>query len=104
MELITIKVTFVFIKVIYTFMIEYNQRENLLTVKISVAGIGELYAYQKSVLRILNKIEINECDKTSQNDLKSIYELLGHISPDKNLLTKHEELSKEYKELITNHP
>ncbi len=82
-------------------MIEYNQNENQLTIKIPVAGIQELYAYQKSILALLGEIEIDKCSQSLIENLKSVYRLLGHLLLDGEFLSENEKFILEYKDLIS---
>jgi tRNA splicing ligase len=81
-------------------MISYNQNKNEIELTIPVAGIAELYNYQKGLLAILAEVEINDCDKELKENLKSVYQLLGHILLDHNFLNQHELLLNEYKDMI----
>ena len=85
---------------IVTLMISYNQNKNEIELTIPVAGIAELYNYQKGLLAILAEVEINDCDKELKENLKSVYQLLGHILLDHNFLNQHELLLNEYKDMI----
>jgi len=67
---------------------------------IPVAGIAELYSYQKGLLAILSKIEINDLNSELKENLKSVYQLLGHLLLDHNFLNQHELLLSEYKDMI----
>ena len=63
-------------------MIEYNQKENQLSIKIPISGVEELYAYQKSILAVLSHIEIDNCSRAFLENLKAVYRLLNHLAPD----------------------
>ncbi len=39
----------------------------------------ELESYQKGILRLLSKVELDRCDETLKEDLKSIFRLLNHL-------------------------
>lgn len=81
-------------------MISYNQTKNEIELTIPVAGIAELYSYQKGLLAILSEIKINELDDELEENLKSVYQLLGHLLLDHSFLNQHELLLNEYKDMI----
>ena len=60
-------------------MIKYSEKENQLKVIIPLSGIQELYNYKNGILRVLNKIEIDDCSPELINSLKSVYKLLIHM-------------------------
>ena len=81
-------------------MISYNQNKNEIELTIPVAGIAELYSYQKGLLAILSEVEIDDLDSELKENLKSVYQLLGHLLLDHNFLNQHELLLSEYKDMI----
>lgn len=60
-------------------MIEYSQKENQLKITIPLSGFQELYDYKNAILRLLKKIEIDDCNPELVNNLKSVYKLLMHL-------------------------
>ncbi|MDN5215114.1 hypothetical protein QQ020_23740 [Fulvivirgaceae bacterium BMA12] len=60
-------------------MIAYNENENQLKIIIPLSGIQELYDYKNAILRLLKKIEIDDCSPELINNLKSVYKLLIHM-------------------------
>ena len=60
-------------------MIAYNEKENQLKIIIPLSGIQELYDYKNAILRLLKRIEIDDCNPELINNLKSVYRLLLHL-------------------------
>lgn len=83
-------------------MVEYNQKENLLAIKIPISGINELYKYQKSILAVLGKIEIDDCNQAFVENLKAVYKLLGHLALDAEFLSEYGDLIPEQKDIDKN--
>lgn len=77
-------------------MTTYNPLENVLKIIIPNAGIKELYRYQKGILSILNKIQIENCEASFKEDLKAVYELLNHIQVEQEPFPKDENLVHQY--------
>ena len=73
-------------------MIEYNQNENQLKIKIPISGIQELRDYKNAILRVLNKIEIDDCSPQMVYNLKSVYKLLEHLESDERFLSQNRDL------------
>ncbi len=48
-------------------------------IEITVSDIHELQAYQKGILGVLAKVELDSCDQSLKEDVKSVYKLLGHL-------------------------
>jgi hypothetical protein len=67
-------------------MIEYDSSHNPIKVIIPVSGVEEVQRYQKGLLGILGKIEIDQCKPGFKEDLKAVYELLSHLLLSKELL------------------
>ena len=78
-------------------MIEYNQKEGQLAIKIPISGINELYSYQKSILAVLGRIEIHDCNRAFVENLKAVYKLLGHLALDAEFLSEYGDLIPEQK-------
>lgn len=76
-------------------MIEFTKVDDQLKIIIPVAGIEELYRYQKGILGILGRIEIDDCNPIFKEDLKAVYQLLTHLLVDKAFLSRHEGLFRE---------
>jgi hypothetical protein len=67
-------------------MIEYDSSHNPKKIIIPVSGVEEVQKYQKGILGILGKIEIDHCKPGFKEDLKAVYELLSHLLMSKELL------------------
>ena len=73
-------------------MIEYNQKENQLKIKIPISGTQELRDYKNGILRVLNKIEIDDCSPELVYNLKSVYKLLEHLELHERFLSQQKDL------------
>ena len=70
-------------------MIEYDQKENQLKIKIPISGTQELCDYKNGILRVLNKIEIDDCSPEMVYNLKSVYKLLVYLELDERFLSRN---------------
>lgn len=59
---------------------------------IPIADMDELSKYQRGLLGVLRKVEVGNCDPRLKENLKSVYELLSHLVPDKNSFIQEREL------------
>ena len=84
-------------------MVEYDQKENQLSIKIPISGIHDLYSYQKSILAVLSQIEIDDCSQALVENLKAVYKLLSHLALDAKFLAEHGEFFPEGKDLGKKH-
>ena len=73
-------------------MVEYNQKENQLTIKIPIFETQELRDYKNGILRVLNKIEIDDCSPDLVHNLKSVYKLLEHLELVERFLSQNKDL------------
>ncbi|HEY3404714.1 MAG TPA: hypothetical protein VGK59_15095 [Ohtaekwangia sp.] len=62
-------------------MVIYNSQKNQLVLTIPDAGFKEMDRYYKSIIQLLSKIEIENCDPEFKENLKAVYELLMHLQP-----------------------
>jgi hypothetical protein len=61
---------------------KYNSYQNQLLITIPNAGVQDLYRFRKSLLSILAKVNIENCDTEFKESLKTVYELLSHLKID----------------------
>ncbi len=64
-------------------------------VKLNIQDLDELRAYQKGLLNILSKVDTDDLDPTSIEDIKSVYKLLDRlrIIDKQNQIIKSKQLS-----------
>jgi hypothetical protein len=74
-------------------MIEYNNTNNTCKIVIPVSDVQEILRYQRGVLGLLRKIELDTCGPTLKDDVKAVFELLGHMLSADNM-QQLEELKK----------
>jgi hypothetical protein len=60
-------------------MVIHDVPNNQIRIEIPISSIEEVGRYRKSLLCILNRVEIDPGDLSFKNDLKSVYELLNHL-------------------------
>lgn len=72
-------------------MIEEHENPGLQIV-IPITNMDELTKYQCGLLGILRKVEVGNCDPGLKENLKSVYELLSHLVPDKDSFIREREL------------
>lgn len=70
-------------------MVDYNESLNQFRIIIPLANIRELNDYHRGLLGILQNIDINKCDGELKENVKSVYQLLTHLLPEKSFLTKN---------------
>lgn len=73
-------------------MIAHNSCKNQLTITIQNPKVSDIQNYHRSLLKVLEKIEIGNCDPEFKEHLKIVYELLSHLQPDEKLLMQDGEL------------
>ena len=72
-------------------MIAHNPYKNQVKITIQNSKISDLQNYHSSLLKVLEKIEIGNCDPEFKEHLKTVYELLSHLQPDEKLLMQNGE-------------
>ena len=79
-------------------MIEYNEKEDQAKIIIPLSGIYELESYRNGILGMLRKIEFEDCirDWESKENLKSVYRLLIHLSPDEGFKAEYDKIIPEH--------
>ena len=73
-------------------MIEYDKKENQLKIKIPISRTQELSDYKNGILRVLNKVEIDDCSPEMVYNLKSVYKLLEHLELVERFLSQNKNL------------
>lgn len=53
-----------------------NGYQNSLKVTISVADFEELQKFQRGIINLLSKVEIDDCNPEVKEEIKSLYKLL----------------------------
>lgn len=76
-------------------MVTYDEEEDQVWVTIQLAGIHELSDYQNGVLGMLKKIEIEDFDKSSGEELKYYHQLLNHLLEEEGFFTRNKALPLE---------
>lgn len=69
-------------------MMEFDETTSTLKIIIPVSSMDEVEKYHKGLLGVLRKIEIDNCDPTLRENLKSVYELLSHLTIDEDQSTR----------------
>lgn len=73
-------------------MIELEEKSKKLRVVIPISNLEELEGYKKGIMGILHTIEIDGSDQVLMEHLKSVYDLLSHLVPDRDFLLQYKEL------------
>jgi hypothetical protein len=76
-------------------MIEFNTDKKQLRICIPVSNLKAIDKYHTSIINMLDKIEIDDCNPALRENLNAIYELLSHLQPDEDFLSQYKELLKE---------
>lgn len=64
-------------------MIDFTEHASRVKIIIEVASMDEIVRYQRGILGILAKIEVDNCDPVLIENIKSVYDLLSHLNTDK---------------------
>lgn len=64
-------------------MVTRDPSKNQIKIEINVSSIDELFNYQKGLMSLLGRIQIDNCDTRLKENLKSVYKLLSHLLIDK---------------------
>ena len=70
-------------------MIEFDTYHKTFKIIIPVATLLEAGRYHQSLIKILERIEINEDIPSLIEDLDCIYELLSHLLPDQAFIDQY---------------
>jgi len=62
--------------------------EPLYTIQIPVMDLHELNNYQKGIIGLLAKVNIEHCDQHELQNIKAVYTLLSHLTVNYNFLLK----------------
>jgi hypothetical protein len=76
-------------------MIEFNSDKKMIRICIPVTNLRDVNRYHKSIINVLDRIEISDCNPEFRNDLINVYELLSHLVPDKEFLNQEGEGTTE---------
>jgi hypothetical protein len=76
-------------------MIEFNTDQKQLRICIPVSNLRVIYKYHQSIINLLDKIEIDDCNPELRENLNAIYDLLSHLQPDEDFLAQYKELLKK---------
>jgi hypothetical protein len=66
-------------------MIEYDSANSPQRIIIPISGTEDVFRYQRGVLGILGKIKMHTCGPALKEDVKAVFELLGHMLSAENL-------------------
>ena len=53
-----------------------NVHQNQLKITISVADFEELQKFQRGIINLLSRVEIDDCNPDAKEEIKSLYKLL----------------------------
>ena len=73
-------------------MIEFSTDKKQLRICIPVSNLGAIDRYHQSIVNLLDRIEIDDCNPAQRENLKTIYELLSHLHLNEDFITQHKEL------------
>jgi hypothetical protein len=73
-------------------MIVHDTAKKQLKIVIPVSSVAELGKYQKGLLNLLKRINIEKCDPQFKDDLAAVYELLSHILMEKEFPSQHDDI------------
>lgn len=76
-------------------MIEFSTDKKQLRICIPVSNFGVIDKYHQSIVSLLDKIEIDDCNPDQRENLNTVYELLSHLQLNEDFLLQYKELLKE---------
>lgn len=75
-------------------MVEFDTNKNLLRICIPVTDLKDLDRHHKSIMKILEQIEIDENTPSLIEALDCVYGMLLHMQPDQALTDRYNALQK----------
>ena len=69
-------------------MVTSNNQKDLFSIIIPVSGIGEIQQYQRSILNILGKVNLDDCDAKSIQHVEVVYALLRHLAANEKRISE----------------
>lgn len=77
-------------------MIEISSDQNHIRICIPVSNVKDINRYHKSLINVLDRIEIDDCNPEFREDLITVYELLSHLIPSKEFFTTEMAVKNQY--------
>jgi hypothetical protein len=62
-------------------MIELSADQNHIQICIPVSDVKDINRYHKSLINVLDRVEIDDCNPEFRENLITVYELLSHLVP-----------------------
>lgn len=76
-------------------MTTYNSHENCLVITLQGKNLHDLTDYRRSILALLARVEIENCNSEIKTDLKLIYGLLSHLQTREEIIANEQALQSE---------
>jgi hypothetical protein len=78
-------------------MIEFSPDKKQIRICIPVSSLKDINRYYQSIITMLDRVEIGDCNPDFKEDLIAVYELLSHLQTDNDFFLKN---TKECKQVI----
>jgi|GEM_PF-6708138 hypothetical protein len=76
-------------------MIELSADQNHIRICIPVSDVKDINRYHKSLINVLDRVEIDDCNPEFRENLITVYELLSHLVPSKEFFTAEKEAKSQ---------
>jgi hypothetical protein len=76
-------------------MIELSADQNHIRICIPVSDVKDINRYHKSLINVLDRVEIDDCNPEFRENLIAVYELLSHLIPGKEFFTTEKEAKSQ---------
>jgi hypothetical protein len=76
-------------------MIELSADQNHIRICIPVSDVKDINRYHKSLINVLDRVEIDDCNPEFRENLITVYELLSHLVPSKEFLITEKEAKSQ---------
>jgi len=69
-------------------MATFTSQEDPFCIIIPISDIDEIHQYKRSILNVLGKVNLDECDPESIDHVKVVYALLNHLESNERRLSE----------------
>ena len=76
-------------------MVEFDSVHQTFKISIPITDPQQASRYHQSLVRLLEKIEIDDNKPSFIEDLGCVYELLSHLLPDQGFMDRHKNLNNQ---------
>ena len=74
-------------------MIEFDATHRTFKISIPIPHVRDAGRYHQSLVRLLDRIEIDENAPALIEDLARVYDLMSHLLPDEELMNRYRDMT-----------